>query len=221
MIALALSLVLPLATPPSRAARPADPPIRIRLSEEVYTPGERAKVKVKTTDGGFLLVLRMDGAGRVRVLFPVDPLDSTSISGGKEYEIVGRGDRETFIVDEAEGRGLVLAAISAAPFRFEEFTRNGHWDYRALALMDSSPGDSEARLLDLVDRMAGGNYNYDLATYEVWPDRRSRSPSHAGWYGPRYYDPWYHNYSPFYGPRFGFRIVIGGGRFGGRHRRWW
>src|SRR5438093_1043789 len=49
-------LVFLLLAPPARR----DPPIKIKLSDDVYIRGERARVKVKTTDNGYLLVLRAD-----------------------------------------------------------------------------------------------------------------------------------------------------------------
>ncbi|MEO8199668.1 MAG: DUF4384 domain-containing protein [Gemmatimonadota bacterium] len=218
MLAFALSLLVSPLSLSTTAQRPVDPPIRVKLSDDVLMPGEHVKVRVKAAASGYLLVLRMDGAGRVRVLYPVDPEDSVSIEGGKETEIKGRGGRETFTVDERQGKGTVFAAVASQPFHFDDFIRGGHWDYRALAA-DSS-GDSEALLLELADRMASGHYDYDLVTYEVWGNDNTRGHSYAGWYGPRYYDPFYSPW-PFFGSRysFGFGVRFGGGHFG-RHR-WW
>jgi hypothetical protein len=115
-LALTLSLLGPfpvshqLVTAPT-ASSALSAPIQLRLSDDEYMIGERAKVRVKTDRDGYLVVLRMDGQGRVRVLFPVDPDDSMTIRGGKEYEVRGRGDREAFVVDEPRGTGAVLAAI--------------------------------------------------------------------------------------------------------------
>ena len=52
---------------------PRDPPIKVKLSDDVFIRGDRARVKVKTTDNGYLLVLRADAQGRIRVLFPPEP----------------------------------------------------------------------------------------------------------------------------------------------------
>ena len=181
--------------------------IRLRLSDEDVRQGDRVKVRVKTAADGYLLVLRADAAGRVRVLFPIEPDDSNRVPGGKEYEIRGRGDREAFTVDDREGTGLVLAAWSAEPFKFDAFIRGRHWDYRALA--GEHNDDAEAQLLDLADSMATGHYDYDLVNYTVSPLGQARS--YAGYYGG--YRPWYRPFFsplyPFYGPRFGFDIVIG------------
>jgi len=205
------------------AVRADDPPIRLKLSDEVFAPGERAKVRVTLVADGYLVVLRADAQGRVRVLFPFRPTDSGFVRGGKELAIRGGGDRDGFLVDDREGSGVVLAARSAAPFDFQAFTRAGHWDYRALAASDSAP-DGEAALLDVVDRMAGGDYDFDVVTYTVY---RAYGRRYGGWRGPVWpcwgCRPWY---GPmWYGPRrrYGPRIWIGGTVvIGPRHvgRRW-
>ena len=208
------------------AVRAQDPPIRLKLSAEVFAPGERVKVRVKLVADGYLVVLRADAQGRVRVLFPVDPQDSGVVRGGKELSLRGRGDREGFQVDDRDGAGVVLAARADAPFDFQAFTRAAHWDYRALAAADSAP-DGEAALLDVVDRMAGGDYDFDVVTYAVsdhgygrraggwrgpvWPCWGCRP-----WYGPLWYRPWYR---PWYGSRIwiGGAVVVGPRYIG---RRW-
>lgn len=186
LLALAVSLLLPT----------RDPPVRLKISDDVFMRGERARVKIKTTENGYLLVLRADVQGRIRVLFPLEPADHAAIRGGKDIEIRGRGDREAFTVDDAEGSGKIIAAFSAQPFQFDGFTRAGHWDYAALAAIDSVAGDAEAALVTLVGRMSSGAYQYDLVTYTVTAHPRFRQSPWAwgdpgswggqgGWYGPR------------------------------------
>lgn len=219
LFALTLMLAVATAPTPPLTAGPTDPPIRLRLSDDRYMLGERAKVRVRTEQDGYLLVLRMDGEGRVRVLFPVDPDDSATIRGGKEYEVKSRGDRDAFVVDESTGVGTVIAIVSSDPFDFSAYVRGRHWDFRALA--DSTDRDNpEASLLDIVDRMAPGRYEYDAATYTVIDGRHY--PTHARYYGPSYYDPWYHPFAGWWGPRvrFGFGIGFGGFPYR-RHRFWW
>lgn len=219
MFTLALALLIPAPTPPAFTPGPTDPPIKIKLSDDAVMPGERIKVRIKTAESGYLLVLRLDGAGRVRVLYPVDPEDSQSVSGGREFELKGRGGREAFTVDEREGRGTIFAAVASQPFQFDDFARGGHWDYRALSA--DSTTDDEARLLDLADRMATGHYEYDLVTYQVWSNNAADSHTHAGWYGPRYFAPFYDPFYPYFGSRFsfGFGVRVGGRHF--RRSRWW
>lgn len=168
-----------------------DPPVRISLSSNgYYYQGDRAKVRVRVAEDGYLLVLRADADGRVRVLFPLDPGDDDFVRGGHEFELRGRGDRETFFVDDVRGTGTVLAARSATPFRYDRFVRGDHWDYRVLA-SDRIRDDAEAGLLDLVDQMAdSAHYDYDVTSYTVGggPYRPYYS-YHDRYYGPGYYGP--------------------------------
>jgi len=163
----------------------ADPPIRLKLSDDVFARGDRARVRVKTAADGYLVVLRADARGHIRVLFPLNPSDSSAVRGGREVEIRGRGDRDAFVVDDGEGSGKVLAAVSGRPFTFDAFAKNGHWDYAALAANDST-ADPEATLLGLVERMTGtdASFEYDLVTYTVGMRQRyRRSMGGRGWGG--------------------------------------
>ena len=105
MLALAVSLAL---AAPSAAAASDDPPIHVWLNQDNYfVRGDRAKVYVRAAADGYLVVLRADADGRLRVLFPIDPSDDTFIRAHKKFEVRSRGDREAFAVDEREGSGVV------------------------------------------------------------------------------------------------------------------
>src|SRR5207248_1278859 len=190
-----------------------DPPVKVWLNHDNYFQrGDNARVNVRLADDGYLLVLRADAEGRVRVLFPLDPSNDNFARGHETIEVRGRGDREAFFVDDREGSGLVLAARSTAPFKFDEFVRGDHWDYRVLDARQAGD-DKEAALLDMVQRMTTeGRFDYDAVTYVVTSARAyydSYYPHYAavgfgyGWpYGYRYgalystcYDPFF--YDPF------------------------
>src|SRR2546430_1629227 len=220
-----------------------DPPVKVWLNHDNYFQrGDKARVNVKLADDGYLLVLRADAEGRVRVLFPLDPSNDNFVRGHETIEVRGRGDREAFFVDDREGSGLVLAARSTAPFKFDEFVRGDHWDYRVLDARQAGD-DKEAALLDMVQRMTTeGRFDYDAVTYAVTSARAyydSYYPHYTavgfgyGWGSPyRYglysmcYDPFYYDpflcYDPFfYAPYrnsfafgFGYRpfIFYGGGQ---------
>ncbi|HMH81559.1 MAG TPA: DUF4384 domain-containing protein, partial [Gemmatimonadales bacterium] len=234
MLALLLSLAGS-ATPNAAAAgaRIDDPPIKVWLNHDDFQRGDKARVNVRVADDGYLIVLRADARGRVRVLFPLDPSDDAFVRGGKTVEVRGRGDREAFSVDDGEGSGLVLAARAVAPFKFDEFVRGDHWDYRVLSARESGD-DKEAALVDIVQRMApDGHFDYDAVTYVVAAARNysaSYYPGYSGlgigfgWGWPyryRYgfystcYDPFYYDpfvcYDPFpYLPyRYGFSYGYG------------
>ena len=177
------------AVAPRTAMKADDPPVRISLnSSGFYYQGDRAKVRVRLAEDGYLLVLRADADGRVRVLFPLDPGDDDFVRGGHDFELRGRGDRESFFVDEVRGTGTILAARSAAPFRYDRFVRGDHWDYRVLA-SDRIRDDAEGGLLDLVDQMAdSAHYDYDVTSYNVGRETyRPYSSYYDGYYGPGYY----------------------------------
>src|SRR5256885_6891278 len=191
-----------------------DPPVKVWLNHDNYFQrGDKARVNVRLADDGYLLVLRADAEGRVRVLFPLDPSNDDFTRGHETIEVRGRGDREAFFVDDREGSGLVLAARSSTPFKFDEFVRGDHWDYRVLDARQAGD-DKEAALVDMVQRMTpDGHFDYDAVTYVVASARAyydSYYPQYAvnfgyGWgrpYGYRYaalystcYDPFF--YDPF------------------------
>ncbi len=213
---LALLAVLT-ATP---AVQSPEPPIRVSLnSGGDFERGDRAKVRLRLVEDGYVIVLRADADGRVRVLFPLDPGDDNFIRGGRDYELPGRGGRETFFVDDRSGAGTVLAARSDDPFQFARFMRGDHWDYRVLGA-DRMTEDPEAGLLDIVSAMADStHFDYDVVGYSVEGAERytyrhyEYGPSlHIGfgrYYGARYrcgyYDAYYDPYDcdplyydPFY-----------------------
>jgi len=228
-LAVALSLTAPTAT----AVRVDDPPVQIWIDPAgSLMQGDRVRVHVRTAQDAYVVVLRVDGDGRVRALFPLDPSDDDFARGGDKFEVRGRGDRDAFFVDERDGTGAVLVAAAKSPFKFDEFVRGDHWDYRVLA-SDQASSDPEAALLDLVRRMAGDqHFDYDVVTYTVG-DIASQSyryrPHYGGGYGyggygfglgfgrPSYFcDPFFdfycdsfyygYGYDPFYygGLRYGY-----------------
>jgi hypothetical protein len=230
MISIVLAAVAVTASPAVAQDRTGDPPIRVSLNS-YYERGDNAKVRLRVAQDGYVVVLRVDADGRIRVLFPLDPGDDDFVRGGREFELRGRGGRETFFVDDRSGTGTVLAARSADPFRYDRFVRGDHWDYRALA-NDRVLDDPEAGLLDLVAEMAdSAHFDYDVASYTIEQDgRRVYASSYyghrpgyrigfafgsrynCGYYDPfwdpfgcdsYYYDPFY--YDPFYYRPYGYR----------------
>src|SRR5216684_1387352 len=182
---LLLPLLLSLAAPAPSAAAPTaprsdDPPVKVWLDQGNYRRADKAHVNVKLGEDGYLVVLRADANGRVRVLFPLDPADDAFVRGGRTIEVRGRGDREAFSIDEGEGSGLVLAARSVTPFKLDEFARGDHWDYRMLTARDAGD-DKERALLDIVQRMVpDGPFDYDAVNYTV----ASPQAYHDGAYYP-------------------------------------
>jgi hypothetical protein len=182
--------------------------LQVWLGSHEYVRGDRPRVYARAAEDGFLIVLHADAGGRVRILLPVDPHGSEYARGGETLEIRGRGDREAFLVSETSGSGVVLAAWSRDPFRYDELVRGDHWDYRALA-PDGAGADAEGFLLDLVHWMADGRaFDYDVAHYVV-RDPRSLARTWSRDYGAgcSYLTTgWSHRSS--------FHLGVGAGRFG-------
>jgi hypothetical protein len=205
---------------PPAATPHDDPPIQLWIgNDRRFFPGERAKVEVRTKDDGYLIVFHVDPEGYLRVLFPLDPDKDNFMRGGKKYEVRGRGGREAFEAD-ARGRGTVYAAVARDPFRFEGFVLDDHWDYRALApsRLSSNP---EAELNELVRRMAQGNFDYDLLSYEVVERVAYTSDYTSRYYGSVYDDPWCYRFScgnSYYGSPFSLSIGL---FFGRPYRRYY
>jgi len=182
----------------------SDPPVRLTLSSNGdYRPGDRASVRLKIREDGYLVVLRTDVDGWVRVLYPADPADDNFVRGGEEYVVRDHGKEETFMVSRRDGSGVVLAAFSSRPFEFRQFVRGDHWDYRALDSLRSE-GDHEAALVEIAQAMAGGgDFDYDVTTYSVSADASygvryaSQHDYYPSSYYPSYYYPSYY-YSPYY-----------------------
>ena len=173
MLSLALiSLLIPAAGVADAAVTPVLPqqsslPVRVWLNKRDAQLGDRVRAYASTQADGYLLVLHAEPDGRVRVLFPVDPVEDNFVRGGDEIEIRGRGNREAFRVYASSGVGTVYAAYSRDPFVFNEFVRADHWDY---SLPDTwyVIDDPEAELTEIAVAMASGAYfDYDIAQYGV------------------------------------------------------
>jgi hypothetical protein len=198
----------------SLAVQGSNPPVTVQINHDQFSSGDHARVHVQTAQDGYLVVLHADPDGRIRVLFPLDPSDDDFIRGGRRFELRGRNDRDAFQIDREEGSGTVLAAVSADPFKFDDFVRNDHWDFRALGGASTAVRDDPlANLLDIVRRMSGdssGHFEYDQATYVVRSSRLASRYGYDGYgYGYGYDYPYgfrfgltfgYPFYNPFFNP---------------------
>lgn len=190
-------LLLAASERPAALSLKQDPPVHLWYSSSGdFAYGDRAKVYARAADSGYLVVLRSDMDGRVRVLSPVDPGGDQHVDGGKKYELKGRGGREAFVAEDSTGQGLVLAAWSRTPFTFDQFVKDGHWDLDKLSGAGSHAGDAETRLMSIVDDMTkpGVHFDYDLAVYTVAAPHYARAyyyPYPYGWAGWWGYNPWW------------------------------
>jgi hypothetical protein len=209
ILELALSLLAPASVAPAATAvaPSSDPPIQLWLSSDnSFMRGEHARVYLRAAQDGYVVVLRSDGDGHVRVLFPLDPSDDNFARGDRKFEVRSRGDHDAFTVDEDNGSGLVLAAWSANPFKFDGYVRGDHWDFRTLNSREAGD-DAEAGLVAIVQEMAGdAHFDYDVATYTVnAPSAYYHRPYYGPCFGCGYWGGWYG------WPYGGVRVSIGFG----------
>lgn len=150
------------------------------------------------------------------------PGDDNFVRGGQEIEILGRGGRETFTVERA-GRGVVYAAVSPDPYRFDStYVVDGHWNLRALDEVEASR-DPEADLTDFVRAMAQKSFDYDFVRYDVAREVVYASPYAAPYAAPYpapyYGSPFYYGYGPYFGYPGPFIGLGFGFTFGHSHGR--
>ena len=221
LLAAPAGLSLPDAIPAALPFPPAsDATIRITLSAADLAPGGRVRVQVEPSQDGYMVVFRVDGDGRIRVLFPLDPDLDAFVRGGKRYELRGRGERETFLADDRSGSGLIYAALSREPLAFGQYAVNDHWDYEALRLRDQN-SDAEADLGAIVRRMSdNGRFDYDVTGYRVHDTPVIASGGGGrGYYDP-FYDPYWSCLSCGWGYGRGTNINIGIGSRRGSYYGW-
>jgi len=222
MLPVILTLLASTVAAPAAEAPRQDPPIRVWLNKSGYVERtDKVRAYVRTGVDGYVMILHAEPSGRVRVLFPLDPEDDGFVRAGRDYEIRSRSDKEAFAVYDGTGTGVVLAAVSRDPFRFDGLVLNRHWDYRAAEF--GVGNDAEADLLALVQRITGGGwFEYDVVRYDVasyFVAEGSGEAVHLSLYGPGvsghywaggvgfsigfglgWYDPWYYPYAGWYSP---------------------
>ncbi len=134
--------------------------------EDPYRRGDQARVFFKAETDGYVTVLRVDTDGRIRVLFPREPWEDNFARGGRTFEVLDR-DNHAFEVDDYPGVGYIFAVSSPDPYRYDEFVRGDHWDYRLIA-DGRVRGDPYVSLTDFASQIAGaGEYDYDITQYYV------------------------------------------------------
>jgi hypothetical protein len=187
----------PIVASAEHRVRAGDPVIKVWTDWDQYSRGDNADVHIRTREDGYLIVMQADVDGRVRVLFPLDPGADDYVRGGKDIKLPGRNGKGTFYVDGPGGMGMVYAAISSVPFRFNDYAQNDHWDYGALydKTLDS---DFENGFTVLVNKMSTGHFDYDVYRYEVLA-QSSYADAPVAYAGPAVYggSPCWGVYNPW------------------------
>src|SRR6266704_6126949 len=116
---------------------------------------------VTLREPGHLMLLNVDPIGRVTVLFPFGPYDSTGVDVGVPFAVP--------VPPEAQGNPATLVAVrSRWAFDFAALRggAGGTWNYQDAWLLQPTAGDPLAALLDIADRVTDGRpYDYGGVTY--------------------------------------------------------
>jgi hypothetical protein len=137
---------------PARATRAPDP-VRVWRTDSI--------AYVALRDPGHLVLLNVDPIGRITVLFPFGPYDSTGVDAGVPFAVP--------LPPEAQGNPATLVAVrSRWAFDFAALRGGpgGTWDYQNAWLLQPTAGDPLGALLDIADRVTDGRpYDYGGVKY--------------------------------------------------------
>lgn len=228
LFALLMPTLTAMETPATTPTVQQDPALQVWLSgQDKLDFGDRVRVYVRVEQDGHLVVFHADPEGRIRVLFPIDPYEDDFIRGGRDFEIRDRQNREAIRTAEEIGYGTVYVAFSKDPFRYGEFSRGDHWDYRSFDDYEiAGDADADAVLTQIAQRMAvGSSFIYETDSYYLNPPAAytrayrsyrsnyySRHNHHYGlgirigfsFGGPSYYGWPFHRYSRYSYLRVGY-----------------
>jgi len=145
----------------ARAARAPDPVRVWRADSTAY---------VRLREPGHLVVLGVDAIGRIGVLFPLAPYDSTAVSADVPVAVD--------LPPEAQGNPATFVAIrSRWPFDFEALRSGTEWNYNDALLLQPTAGDPLAALIDIADRVTDGRpYDYGVVAYSREGSAVARGP---------------------------------------------
>jgi hypothetical protein len=103
--------------------------------------------------------LSVDAIGRIQVLFPSAPWDSTAVSAAAPIAVE--------LPPEAQGNPATFVALrSRWPFDFEALRVGLEWNYQDAWLLQPTAGDPLGALLDIADRITDGRpYDYGGVRY--------------------------------------------------------
>src|SRR6266540_1289684 len=151
-------------THPARSARAPDPVRVWRADSLAY---------ITLREPGHVLLLNVDPIGRITVLFPFGPYDSTGVDADVPFAVP--------LPPEAQGNPATLVAVrSRWAFDFAALRGGpgGTWDYQDAWLLQPTAGDPLAALLDIADRVTDGRpYDHGQATYSRGGTPVARGPA--------------------------------------------
>ena len=139
--------------PLARATRAPDP-VRVWRADSI--------AYITLREPGHLLLLNVDPIGRITVLFPFGPFDSTGVvDAGVPFAVP--------LPPQVHGNPATLVAVrSRWAFDFAALRggAGGTWDYQNAWLLQPTAGDPLGALLDIADRVTDGRpYDYGGVKY--------------------------------------------------------
>src|SRR5256884_9772448 len=151
-LAVTVGLLVQTAGYPHLARAPVAPdPVRVwRADPTIY---------VALREPGHLMLLHVNAIGRILVLFPSAPGDSSAITGDAPVAVA--------LPPAAQGYPSTFVAVrSRWPFEFAALRAVSTWNYQDAFLLQPTAGDPLAALLDIADRVTDGRpYDYGVVTY--------------------------------------------------------
>jgi len=128
-------------------------------------------VFVTLREPGHVLLLHVDAIGRIRVLFPAAPDDSTAVSADAPLAVP--------LPPVAEGNPATFVAVRTRwPFAWAALRSGSDWDYANAWLLQPTAGDPLTALLDIADRVTDGRpYDYGQVTYSSRGSVVARGPA--------------------------------------------
>ena len=193
-------------------------------NRDLYRPGERMHVRVRSDQDGYLAVFHIDTNGDVDIIYPRSENEEGWIEGGRTLNLGSRGGYDYVRSRGGYGLGYVMAVTLDEPlelWRVRELygVRTAGWDGNRSIFGDPFYAMDEL-VRAIVPEGAYGYESVDYATYHVG-QRRYRYPRYAcydgygDWYNYRgvYWDdcdrvrillvsyPWYYDTHRWRGPR--------------------
>src|SRR5690348_14103321 len=169
-------MILPILIALQNPSQAIDRPIRIWMDAPgQVSRGRGVRLYIQAGSAGNLVVLHSRTDGKIEVLFPARPTDDPHVSPGT-WEVRGKGDGPIWTVNEPDGSGMILAALSPDPVWFDEFSHEVSWNPDALR-PSWDGADPAGGMEDIVQRMLGdGGFTYDVLNYTVAPDAIAQGP---------------------------------------------
>jgi hypothetical protein len=164
---------------------------------DVFRPGERSRVMVRTTGDAYLAVINIDPRGDVEFLWPRSGYDDGYVEGGRTLDVGSRGSRY-LSVGGVYGMGYVFAIASEEPLDLQRVRdyysrRTVGFDRRLNVYGDPFYAMERFERL-LVDDRDYGYHARDHYSYHVG-NSRYRYPRYACHDG---YGAWYANSASYY-----------------------